>query len=502
MPEEARDFDAEQIDRILGSNTNIIVGVLEQLLSLTGALDAQSQNLAARSDPTIPALLNSQLQRFADQQNTGGFDANAFLSGDFSAAAPSNPTTFGAGSGSPFDIPIQEAGGVNPIVQQLLDNIGAQSFDSTQGILDFLFRVGGPDFNFKGEDQRLDPQTDVAQGGNIGDLQTIIDQILNGGGAGAPAAASLPVSGGAAVPSPPPPIQSQPLQAPQNIPGAGLAPPSPVDNLLAQVFPPTAAQDPRAGATTPILGRFAHGGTVPQTGAFILEQGEQVLPNTGANPPGGVRGFAFGQPTKFTVPAPADAPPTAEPGQGGPAPLPAPIPAPVAPPVAPNPLDPGGAAAGQPNPLQQAIDTLLGLVQGGGPITSDIANTQQTRINDVFANQLQSVQRGNAESLGARGLGGSGIQEQLGLQAQLGVLNNATNASNDFALNQALQNFGGVQGASQGLGALSLGAGEFGLQQQNQQFLQNQSMFEQLIRAIQGSFANPGQNPVTTVDVL
>ena len=62
---------------------------------------SQFQNLAARSDPTIPRLINSQLQTFVDQKNTGGFDANAFLSGDFSFAGPSNPTTLGAGSGSP-----------------------------------------------------------------------------------------------------------------------------------------------------------------------------------------------------------------------------------------------------------------------------------------------------------------------------------------------------------------------------------------------------------------
>lgn len=411
-------INAEQIDRILGSNTSEIIGVLSQLMSTTGALDALFQNIAARSDPTIPVLLNTQLQRLAELQNTGGFDAGGFLGGDFSRADPANQITFGEGGG-PFDIPIQEAGGVNPLIMELMGIIGPQTFDSLQGIVDVLAELGGPSF-FPGtlhEDEGVS-QPAGQQTGQQTDQDSGVADILAQLGLGGP--------GGAA---------------------GGTAP-----------------------QVQPVLGSFQQGGTVPQTGLFQLEQGEQVIPNPGqaqTTPPV----FSPTAPAPNPLPTQDDPPPSIPFDLGGnPAPLPVPV-------------DQGQQdQAGAGNPLQQAIQALLQMVQGGGPL--------QQNISDAFSQQLLSSRRNVAEDFGRRGLGGSGIQEQLGLQAELGALNTAQRASNAQALQSA-----------QALGQLSLGAGGFGLAQNQQQFQQNQSLFESIMRALQ-SFTSPGENPVQTVNVI
>ncbi len=89
-----------------------LTGQATQGLNLEAAIDALLQQRAAQADPTLPALINITLQRLL--QNTpggggGGFDLGAAVGGDFSTAQPPNPITLGAGTGSPFDIPIQTA---------------------------------------------------------------------------------------------------------------------------------------------------------------------------------------------------------------------------------------------------------------------------------------------------------------------------------------------------------------------------------------------------------
>lgn len=435
------------------------LALLAEMLSSTGALDAFFQNIAAREDPTIPALINAQLQRFANQQNTGGFDANAFLGGDFSFPTPDNAITLGGGGG-PFDIPLQQPGGVNPIIQMLLDNVLTPGFvDQLTGLGDMLFQFGSPlgVVSGTGGVLRPDPETNIGGGG---DFQALMDQLsgLIGGGAASPAPTGASPVGATAAP--PPAVTTAPPAAPGALPQV-----DPIQAILQGLAQPQVAQEPQSGAVTPILGRMALGGTVPQTGAFILEQGEQVLP-----PPG------------FPAGDPGNRPPTGIQDQPGPhiEPLPPP---PPPPPVGGTPGTPPLPAQGMMNPLQQAIQSLLDMVMGGGPL--------QQNINDQFANQLQSSRRNVSEDFARRGLGGSGIEEQLQLQSQLGIQGNAISQSNALALQ-----------AAQALTGASLGAGQFGLQQQQLQDQTNLSMMEQLMRFIQGLNAPAGSNPMSTVNVI
>lgn len=423
VPETLRGRDRSNL---IGLGTEQL-GLLSELLSSVGALDAFFQNIAARNDPTIPALLNSQFQRFANMQNTGGFDANAFLGGDFSTPAPANPITLGAGGGSPFDIPLQEAGGVNPIIQSLLDNaLTPGFFDQISGLSDMLFQFGSPLSVVSGGGGvlRSDPESNVGVGG---DFQDLLDQIqgLFGGGA----------------------------QGAQGAQGGQEAAP-------------------------PVLGSFAHGGVVPQTGLFQLEQGETVLPTGPQAAP-----LSFSAPG---LPTPQGA--TLNKGQqyGNNAFDPLPPTTPIEPSTQiatqPEPAPASGAGPGQLNPLQQAIQSLLQMVQGGGPL--------QQNINDQFSQQLQSSRRNVAENFGSRGLGGSGVEEALQLQSELGIQGNAIRESNALGLQSA-----------QALGGLSLGAGQFGLQQQALQNQASNDLLQLITQIFQGTFA-PGENPVQTVNVI
>lgn len=418
------------------------LALLAELFSSTGALDALFQNIAAREDPTIPALLNTQISRLADQQGGGGFDANAFLGGDFSTPAPSNPLTLG-GADSPFNVPLQQAGGVDPIIQALIDSILTPA-TVTQGV-----KLGTP----------LTESAGSASGGStgigpIGGLTGTANFIDKTSGSG----------------------QDQ------------LA-------LIENILGGTAQQGPGPApeANGPISGSFQLGGMVPFDGNFALHRGEQVIAPGGPAPPPpispgvsslvpGGRGEQDGLQQNAFDPLP---PPVLG-GDGGGTVGAGDVPGGIA--------DAGGTQTL--NPLQQAIQALLGLVQGGGPITPQIAQQQQNRIADVFGQQLQSSQRGVQENFGGRGLGGSGIEASLGLQQALGLQQNAAQASNDLAVQQALQNFGGLQGAAQGLGGLSLGAGQFGLQQQQQQNQQNQDLIQFILQTLQGTFA-PGSGTQT-----
>lgn len=436
------------------------LALLAELFSSTSALDALFQNIAAREDPTIPNLLNAQLSQLGDIQGGGGFDAGAFLGGDFSSPALSNPLTLGGADG-PFNVPLQQAAGIDPIIQALIDSILTPA-TVTQGVelgtpltelgssssgFGGLLGLGGlggrgSEFASTGDLGKLFEDLEAITGERA-DQTTLIEDILGG-------------------------ITQQ---------GPGPAP----------------------EANGPISGSFQQGGTVPFDGNFALHQGEQVI-------------------------APGSQPiPPISPGA-------TPVPPPIDPGVKPTFFDvfdpsgdkPGGGdnvfqprEVGDPrllggqnvnvvgaqgtqalNPLQQAIQAILGLLQGGGPITPQIAQQQQQRISDVFGQQLQSSQRGVQENFGARGLGGSGIEAALGLEQALGLQQNAARASNDLAVQQALQNFSGIQGAAQGLGGLSLGAGQFGLQQQQLQFQQQQSLLDSILQTLQGTFA-PGSGTQT-----
>ena len=248
---------------------------------------------------------------------------------------------------------------------------------------------------------------------------------------------------------------------------------------------------------------MALGGTVPKTGAFILEQGEQVIPPGGAPAPPGPIPFGTGTPQigpqcvprTFSTPSlPLSAGFSTQSSRGFPTvderpggvqadPLQQAIPIGSGPGTREiNPLPVANEQIAQPNPLQEAIQSLLAMVQGGGPL--------QQNINDNFANQLQSSRRNVSEDFARRGLGGSGIEEQLQLQSQLGIQGNAIRESNALALQ-----------AAQGLGGLSLGAGQFGLQQQALQNQANIDLIDSIMRMINDSFA-PGENAIQTVNVI
>lgn len=420
------------------------LALLAELFSSTSALDAIFQNIAAREDPTIPALLNAQLSQLSDIQGGGGFDANAFLGGDFSTPAPSNPLTLG-GADSPFNVPFQVAGGIDPIIQQLIDSILTPA-TVRQGI-----ELGTP----------------LTEAGN----QQSLNRRLGSGGV---------------------PLSKKRLEDLQRTQQENEVIDSEQTLLLEDILGGIAQGPEPAPQSEPVLGSFQTGGIIPQTGNFRMHAGEQVIPaaagqldfpelRPSANVTGqGGRGdtgdqhFAFDPlPPNFEI---------TPPGGGGD----------VLPPVD-NP-DLGGTQGT--NPLQSAIQALLQLVQGGGPITPQIAQQQQLRISDTFGQQLQGSQRSVQENFGARGLGGSGIEAALGLQQGLGLQANAARASNDLAVQQALQNFQGVQGAAQGLAGASLGAGQFGLQQQAQQNQQQQSLIEFILQTLQGTFA-PGSGAQT-----
>lgn len=417
------------------------LALLAELFSSTGALDALFQNISAREDPTIPALLNAQLSQLSDIQGGGGFDANAFLSGDFSTPDPSNPLTLG-GADSPFNVPFQVAGGIDPIIQALIDQILTPA-TVTQGV-----KLGTP-------------LTDPGSGGR-GIFKDFLPGSFLPGKAGL-FNASLGLGGGSA--------------------SSGSDLQSTIDAILGGT-----EQGPEAAPQgEPVLGSFQTGGIIPQTGNFKMHAGEQVIPvgsQVIPKPPAstGGTGGQEGANAFDPIAPPFDITPPGGGGGGGSG-------------GQVRPTESLGGAQGI-NPLQSAIQALLQLVQGGGPITSQLAQQQQARISDTFGQQLQNSQRSVQENFGARGLGGSGIEAALGLQQGLGLQENAARASNDLAVQQALQNFQGVQGAAQGLGGLSLGAGQFGLQQQAQQNQQQQSLMEFILQTIQGTFA-PGAGAQT-----
>lgn len=488
------------------------LALLAELFSSTSALDAIFQNIAAREDPTIPALLNTQISRLGDIQGGGGFDANAFLSGDFSTSAPSNPLTLG-GADSPFNVPFQVAGGIDPIIQKLIDEIltpatvtqgvnlgtplteaaggggsggggsgGGGLFGLTQAEFNSI-SVTLEEMNAARQENPLLSQSQAArivrerkaqaQSGN----SNLIESILGGTAQSPPLDVGQVVSG-----------QAPPAQKPQFAGIKGI-----LDSLQTDdTAQASVAQDQQSGEIKPILGSLQAGGTILQDGVFDLHRGETVLPAAAPPPPPPPPAIGL------TPPTPPPSSLLGRPGGGGNdggggEQFEGDIPLAVDPFTLPGDTQ-GGAQ--DTNPLQDAIAALLGLVQGGGPITSDIARQQQSRINDVFGQQLQSSQRGVQEQFGARGLGGSGIEAALGLQQSLGLQENAARASNDLAVQQALQNFQGVQGAAQGLGGLTLGAGQFGLQQQQLQNEQQQQLIEFILQALQGTFA-PGSGAQT-----
>jgi hypothetical protein len=393
-------------ERLIQENAARRIDMTKQLMDLFGAYDAQSQNLAARNDPTIPALLNTQLASYANMMSGGGQNANDFLSGNYGQGGGSQvPVTFNQGNGSPFDIAAQHPQGINSTISSMFQNlISPTVLDQSQNLADILFTMG-PSWGAY-PNQRPSPGLSADN----------YDQLLSSLGIG--------------------------------------------------------QQVPRYATGTPY---------VPQTGPAILHQGEAVLPAQ-QNPfaPMAQQQFAKGTPTMQTLGAPQPA---------GAITLPAPPPAPA--PQAPQTPVASPPAAGPMNPLQQAIQSLQGQLGSGGPINANVQNILNQQLADqtgqAYQQQLQQL---NA-SLGARGLGDSGLQ--FGLQQTLqDMLNsNRVQGRNQIALNAANTNWGALQQGAGNLANTALGAGQFGLQQQAQQQNQQNQMFQMLMDAIQRSRANP-----------
>ena len=410
-------------------------GLMTQLMSQLQAMDAFQNNLAARRDPTIPALLNSQLGTFSNFQNAGGVNPNAILGGDFSGTNFLQPMTMGQGGGA-FDIPVQRPGG-NATTEALFNQlIQPVAVDQLANIAQALFTFGNPApelFDLYSADR---PVPDVA----APDFNSIFEKL------GIPAPVGFPGPQGAQTqqPSMVEPVSSIPLASFQT--------------------------------GTPY---------VPQTGTYQLHQGEAVVP-ANQNPMNQQRPAAQMGPTGGFIPAPQ---------QNMTMPAPAPAPQPMPQPYA------AGQWGGSANPLQQALMSMSQQLQSGGPINQNVQNIQQQQIADMVSRAQQQQTMDMRARLGARGLGGSGLQ--FGMEGNINdaALRALVEGQNQVALGAANTNFDALQNAARGLFGGALGAGQFGLQQAQFNMGQSQSMFEQLMDAIRKSFVNPSQAAENTTTV-
>ena len=141
----------------------------------------------------------------------------------------------------------------------------------------------------------------------------------------------------------------------------------------------------------------------------------------------------------------------------------------------------------QTNPLQAAIQSLLGQVQSGGPMNAQFQNMQNQTMADQTDRAYMQQRQAMLDQMGARGLGGSGLQvgaDQALFDSRMG---NMVQGQNQIAMNAATGNWNALQQGAGNLGQMALGAGQFGLNQQQQQFMQQQSLFQQLLNALGSS---------------
>ena len=434
--------------------------LMTQLMSQLQAMDAFQNNLAARRDPTIPALLNSQLGTFANFQNAGGVNPNAILGGDFSGTNFQQPMTMGAGNGSPFDIPIQRPGG-NATTEALFNQlIQPVAVDQLANIAQALFTFGNPSPELFDQYSANRPVPDVA----APDFNSIFDQL------GIPAPVGFPG----------PQAQQQPqAQQPQQQPSMV----EPVSSIPLASF--------QMG--TPF---------VPQTGNYQLHQGEAVVP-ANQNPMNQQRPAAQMGPTGGFIPVQPPPQNMTMPGTTVPGTQPRPLP-PEAPPIMAQP-QPTPYAAGQwggsANPLQQALMSMSQQLQSGGPINQNVQNIQNQQVADMVSRAQQQQTMDLRSRMGARGLGGSGLQ--FGMEGNINdaALRALVEGQNQVGLGAANTNFNALQNAAQNLFGGALGAGQFGLQQAQFNMGQSQSMFEQLMDSIRKSFVNPSQAAENTTTV-
>ena len=444
--------------------------ILNELLASFTAGDSLSRMMAARMDPTKPALINSQLQNYANMMNGGGMDVNSFLGGDFASSKPNVPVTFGAGGGGPFDLAIQKPG-VDPQVMSWYQNMIQPTLNSQLGgMTDTLSALGSPLYHWR------------RQG-----LQDVYPQHPN------------PPIGA--------PYQMPPMQGaqPQMQPPAqqGFAQ-SPIAPAMSQSQPPPAQMPgqpiPQYAVGTPM---------VPRTGLAVVHQGEQITPApvpfgapvagqtydkgigrmatpAWANPTGQPYGQAPQQQQQMPQQAPPPAQPMQQPVQNGPVPIQTPVdPAMGAPAPQGGLMPPAGPP--QTNPLQAAIQSLLGQVQSGGPMNAQFQNMQNQTMADQTDRAYMQQRQAMLDQMGARGLGGSGLQvgaDQALFDSRMG---NMVQGQNQIAMNAATGNWNALQQGAGNLGQMALGAGQFGLNQQQQQFMQQQSLFQQLLNALGSS---------------
>lgn len=450
-------------ERAIEEGSNRRGSMLDQLMSMFGAYDALTQNINSRFDPTIPALTNSMLQQYANMMSGGPANVNAMLGGDYSHSAPSVPVTLGAGNGSPFDMAFQKPG-MDEGVYQMFQNLIQPTYnDQLNNLTGTLFQMGSQNY--------YDPTSKVQRPSP---------------GLTAPNWEAL---GGQAKP-----ITSLPVQTPP-----------------AQVAPAQSpVQPPPAQKPTDTVPQYALGTPyVPQTGAAILHQGEAVVPaqqNIFAQVPqaqdwGKVSRSPLGQqnPRAQQAAAPAPAP------QPAPAPAPAPMPqppavtqdigqAPAQAPVA-NTTMPAPAPAqtydGAVNPVQQAINQLSQMLSTGGPMNADYLNRQNQQMADASHMAYQQQLANMQSQMGARGLGGSGLQ--YGMQNDLfnGLQSGLIQGQNQNALAAATGNWNALQGGAGNLANTALNAGQFGLQQQQAQLGNQMSMFEMLLNALKNTTTAP-----------
>jgi len=119
--------------------------------------------------------------------------------------------------------------------------------------------------------------------------------------------------------------------------------------------------------------------------------------------------------------------------------------------------------SGQPY-LNNSLDAIQNLLNSGGPINQQVQNIQNQQVNDLAANQQLANQRNIREQMGARGLGDSGAQDFLELQARLGAQSNQIQGQNQVALDAANRNFDSLLGAGTALGNIGLGSEQLGFQ--------------------------------------
>ena len=499
-------FDIGDFEKRMGITSNI----MNQLMGMLTGIDSFQNMLAARSDPTIPALLNSQLGNYVRFQNSGGVNANDVLSGNFGGAGSMlQPMSMGGDPNDPFSIPIQRPGG-NAMTEQIFNQLlGPVGIDQISQYAQGLFGMHSPI-------PQLIPQTERPLP-NV--VAPTFEQILQQFGINQTGAPQMPPAPGGSAPQQPTQPQGPQMQMPG--PPGGF-----VRKLGGQQVGQQRAPEPITSMPMP---SFQQGTPyVPKTGPAMLHQGEAVVPAqfnpANAAPPGVMqKPPPMQQPEVFggantTIPMMQQAP--------------APAPRPMAPqtqfmPQSPNPMlqtsVPFDVHTGQPgtlpgdprpgvtmpppqqggpaNPLQMALGSLMMQLGGGGPINQNVQNIQQQQLADTLSLGKQQAEADLRARMGARGLGGSGLQ--FGLEQNLGndVLRALTQGQNQIALDAAGRNYDALGNTANSLIGGSLGAGQFGLQQAAFNQNQSMSMFDQLLNAIRQSFANPSDQFKNTTNV-